>query len=334
MRQGYLTLLIGVLFCLTVVHSQQSFAERKSDCRISFGAVLPLSGEGADWGRNTQQGIDLAIAEENAAGGVRGCMLKMIYEDSPSARPDSALRAYRKLVSSDGVKFVLGFLNQDEAQAVGPLFTRDGVLVVSTYTTGKVSENMTSVVMDPLAEAVQLADYVFARHKSVAILASDSAWDHTFAVAFSQHFEKLGGKVLVTEEPSFSTTEVQPYVLRAVKSKPQAIVLPTYYLFAAYQRELSRLQYSGVRYSAEVDQGLIDTSAGAAEGTIYLGYAQPSPDFSKAYQLKYQVMPDIPAANFYDGVKLLVKSLRESDGSVAGAKSYLCLLYTSPSPRD
>ena len=72
-----------------------------------------------------------------------------------------------------------------------------------------------------------------------------------------------------------------------------------------------------------VDQGLIDASSGAAEGTIYIGYAQPSGQFKDAFFNSYKVMPDIPAANFYDGIKLLAQSLRESDGSVSGAKTYL-----------
>lgn len=47
---------------------------------ITIGATLPLTGDAAVSGKNTQKGIDLASEQINAAGGVLGRKLEVVYE--------------------------------------------------------------------------------------------------------------------------------------------------------------------------------------------------------------------------------------------------------------
>ena len=52
-----------------------------SDRAIPIGAVLPLTGIASIHGQNERQGIDLAVEEINAQGGVDGRPIVIIYED-------------------------------------------------------------------------------------------------------------------------------------------------------------------------------------------------------------------------------------------------------------
>ena len=48
---------------------------------IKIGVIGPLSGEGATYGMAMKRGIDLAIEERNAAGGLLGKKIIAVYED-------------------------------------------------------------------------------------------------------------------------------------------------------------------------------------------------------------------------------------------------------------
>lgn len=74
---------------------------------VVIGTVLPLSGVNASGGEDLRRGMELAITEINAKGGVLGEPLRIIYEDSGN-NPQRAIDAARKLVSVDKVALVVG----------------------------------------------------------------------------------------------------------------------------------------------------------------------------------------------------------------------------------
>jgi branched-chain amino acid transport system substrate-binding protein len=72
---------IGVIAVIAIgVFVWLNKAEKKQGV-IEIGAILPLSGDVAVYGKNTQKGIDLAVEEINKAGGINGNKIQIIYED-------------------------------------------------------------------------------------------------------------------------------------------------------------------------------------------------------------------------------------------------------------
>ncbi len=57
---------------------------KKEEKEIKIGAVLPLTGSAAVWGENSKMGLEIALDEVNAAGGVKGKKINLIFEDSQS----------------------------------------------------------------------------------------------------------------------------------------------------------------------------------------------------------------------------------------------------------
>src|SRR5262249_29628542 len=79
-----------------------SACRRQSD-DIVVGAYLSLSGPDATFGTDTREGLELAVQETNAAGGVRGRRVTMVYEDDKSTTQEAAQKV-RQLI--DGSKAV------------------------------------------------------------------------------------------------------------------------------------------------------------------------------------------------------------------------------------
>lgn len=68
---------------------------------LVIGAINHLTGTNAVQGRDMKRGEELALEEINAAGGINGRPLKIIWEDTKS-NADQGMQAVRKLVYQDG----------------------------------------------------------------------------------------------------------------------------------------------------------------------------------------------------------------------------------------
>src|SRR5216684_9263519 len=68
----------------------------KSAESIKIGAVLPFSGGVELYGRQAKLGLDLAAADINAAGGILGRPVEIVYRDD-GTRPNIATEAARRM---------------------------------------------------------------------------------------------------------------------------------------------------------------------------------------------------------------------------------------------
>lgn len=94
----------GVILFLVplVLQSETSFA-----AFIKIGEINPLSGRFAKQGIEIHQGIEVAVAEANTAGGIGGNQLKLISRDDQS-RPDVAISRAEELCSWQKVAAITG----------------------------------------------------------------------------------------------------------------------------------------------------------------------------------------------------------------------------------
>jgi branched-chain amino acid transport system substrate-binding protein len=76
---------------------------------VKLGALLPLSGPSAATGQDMKDGYELAVEQINAAGGINGANVQVIYEDDKND-PATAVASWEKLVNSDKVEVMMGGL--------------------------------------------------------------------------------------------------------------------------------------------------------------------------------------------------------------------------------
>ncbi len=81
------------------------------------GVVLPFTGEAAPYGEHIRVGINLAVEDVNAAGGIAGQPLKIIFEDS-ATDIDTGKAAARKLINEDKVLAVIGGATSSVTMAI------------------------------------------------------------------------------------------------------------------------------------------------------------------------------------------------------------------------
>jgi len=86
---------------------------------VKVGAALPFSGGLELFGAQARLGIDLAVAEINAGGGILGHPVEMIYEDMKTD-PKTAAEKARKLIQRDHVIAVAGPITSSGRNAMIP----------------------------------------------------------------------------------------------------------------------------------------------------------------------------------------------------------------------
>ena len=76
---------------------------------IKLGALIPLTGPSGATGLDMKDGYELAKAQINAAGGINGALIDVIYEDDKND-PATAVASFEKLANNDKVEVMLGGL--------------------------------------------------------------------------------------------------------------------------------------------------------------------------------------------------------------------------------
>ena len=93
---------------------------------IRIGWLSSLTGPLSSPALAENQGVQLAIEEINAAGGVAGRKIELLTRDT-SGDPTKAVNFAQQLVFSDKVHFVIGPVNSGEALATTPIISRAGI---------------------------------------------------------------------------------------------------------------------------------------------------------------------------------------------------------------
>lgn len=275
---------------------------------VKVGVILPLSGEFAVPGDACRKGVELAASELNA----QAVPVSILVQDSPSASAKTTLSAYHKLKSADGVEVFLGFVSSEELSAVGPQADRDGVALVAFVASRIKPNNSILVWMSPEVEARRFAEEIIRSYKTIAILSGNQEWEGAIADAFTQEFERLGGSVVLRVDSPFDSKDVRAAVLKVKHTSAQALLIPPYSLFSTYAKALRDLGIKLPIYSVELDQAAIDDSKGAAEGARVIRPSDPNGAFVKKYSNFFHgKLPDIPASQCYDGMKILGEAARQ-----------------------
>lgn len=127
----------GVAMIMAVSGAERLFA---SDGRIILGTTVPMSGRYAKGGTDTKNGYELAIRQVNKQGGItiggkRYRLAARYYDDE--SNPMRAQELIERLISEDGVKFILGPYSVGRTQTIQSTVERNKVPMVEAYSAGR-----------------------------------------------------------------------------------------------------------------------------------------------------------------------------------------------------
>src|SRR5687767_14236294 len=114
------TLVLSVFLSFACVEKGGNGTTADTGNTIRIGVYGDTTGATSSFGVSTKNGIDLAFSEINAAGGVNGKKLEMVFEDDQGT-PEKAKTVISKLINQDQVAAVLGEVASSNSLAAAPV---------------------------------------------------------------------------------------------------------------------------------------------------------------------------------------------------------------------
>jgi branched-chain amino acid transport system substrate-binding protein len=295
---------------------------------IVIGMLGSLTGSEASFGTVVRDGIQFAVDEVNAAGGVKGRKVELRSYDT-QGKIEESVAAAKRLLTQDKVVLILGDVTSSGSLAIADAVQAARVPMVtpsSTHpdVTKKGDFVFRTCFIDPFQGGAMAR---FARENlkldRVAVLHdSKNASSLGLSATFTEAFKKLGGTVVAVESYSKGDTDYRAPLLAVKQAKPQALYLPGFYsevgIIARQARELGLTQplLGGDGWDGDK---LLELAGSALEGSYYSShYAvdNPSPElkrFLAAYQARYGRPPEAAVALGYDAARVALAAMERAE---------------------
>jgi branched-chain amino acid transport system substrate-binding protein len=297
---------------------------------IRVGVYGDTTGATSSFGQSTKNGIQLAFDEINAAGGINGKKLEMVFEDDQGT-PEKAKTVISKLINQDKVVAVLGEVASSNSLAAAPVAQEAKIPMITPSSTNpkvtEVGDYISRVCfIDPFQGSVMAKFAANSLGAKTAAILGDNSSDYSKGLTqfFEQEFTKLGGKVITKQTYAQKDQDFKAQLTQMRDQKPDVIYVPGYYgevgIIAKQARELGMTQplLGGDGWDSPELWKLGGNSLKPAYISNHYSADNPAPEiqnFVKAYQAKFSVAPDSLAALAYDSAKVLADAIRRAGGT-------------------
>ena len=294
---------------------------------VKIGYLGGLTGRTADLGTGGRNGVQIAVDQINAQGGIQGRKVELILKDDANDA-ETAKKATRELIDAK-VAAILGPMTSNVAVAVTPLVSEARVLMVggsvtTNDLTGK-DDFFFRTIAASTVHAATMADYLFESRKirnvAAAVNHSNKAYAESWIINFERAFVARGGKV-VKQVPytSAADTDFAHLARQLLEGNPQAVILVTNAVDAAlFANQVRNQKGKALMVTAEwAGTGkLTELGGNNVEGYIvpqYLdpqGASAPYQAFRDAYKQRFQQEVGFPGVVAYNAAHVVFKSLAE-----------------------
>ncbi len=322
-------LITSIFFSAACVNKGGNTITNSGDT-IKVGVYGDTTGATSSFGQSTKNGIQLAFEEINAAGGINGKKLEMLFEDDQGT-PEKAKTVISKLINQDKVVAVLGEVASSNSLAAAPVAQEAKIPMITPSSTNpkvtEVGDYISRVCfIDPFQGSVMAKFAANTLKAKTAAILGDNSSDYSKGLTkfFEEEFTKLGGKVITKQTYAQKDQDFKAQLTQMRDQKPDVIYVPGYYgevgIIAKQARELGMNQplLGGDGW----DSPELWKLGGAALKPAYISnhYSADNPapeiqNFVKAYQAKFNVAPDSLAALAYDSAKVLADAIKRAGGT-------------------
>jgi len=300
---------------------------------LKIGGVGPLSGGGTAWGLAAQRGMELAVEDVNAAGGVKAGgktfqLALIMYDDQYTGQGGKV--AAERLVNQDKVQFIIGPVGSPPALGVISVTNPAKVIAMTNGYAPQILKNDTP---NPYNFRIYNTNIEFGppmikwirenvpQIKKVALIAPNDAVGQSVTPALAEDYRKQGFEA-VLELFERGTKEFTPLILRMMAQKVDAFEFDGNSPGDAglMLKQIRQAGFKGhvMQVGGPAIDEIMEIAGPAAEG--FLSYdvfdwdTPPGQRLRAAYEKKYGkgiINAFVPA--FYHAVLLLTESIKRAD---------------------
>lgn len=294
---------------------------------VVVGSLLALSGPDKSFGITQQRGMDIALDEVNADGGINGKNLKIEYGDTKLTE-DLGLQEYKRLTGDVGVNAIVGITGSGVNLRLAPFAEKDQVVIFDSLATSpKLTKDggkyfFRNIASDTYAGIV-LSKWAIEsdQKRAVLIYNSENSWSNGLKSACESAYKDAGGTWVV--EPTAvldSTDNFSATIVSIREKKPDAVFVCLMGrqagLFVS-QAEANNLDVPFYGTDPFSQQEFIDNAKDARNHSFFVLPAEDKNEryqtFEANYKERFGDAADSIAAKAYDAVHTLASALRKAD---------------------
>jgi branched-chain amino acid transport system substrate-binding protein len=306
---------------------------------VKIGSILSVTGPAAFLGEDMKAGMELAVDEINAKGGVLGKKIDWIFYDAES-QTQKGLTETRRLLDQDKVDMIVGGGNMSgmaiamlglTEKAGLPFMSTEGAMDIVT----PVAERQWTFKSTADDEQVmeRLADY-FAKKgiKRIAFLGDSSGFGQSAAGQLKKVAARRGLDVMY-ESFNPSDTDMTPQLGKIKDANVQAIVCwtvtPAGVVFLKQAQQLGLDKMALIHSYGFVDQRYMKLAGDAAKSLLLVSVKFPVgadlPDtdpqkariaaLTNAFEARFKRKPNQFAAQTYDAINLARAAIEKAGGT-------------------
>jgi len=331
-KRGLLVFVFIVALFAMAVGTCNCAAKSASKAPYVIGAILSFTGDNAPLGVPERNTVEMLAKQINAAGGVKGHPIKVIYYDD-GGKPDQAATACQDLLSNRSVVAIIGPTLTGPSLAIATMCQNAKMPLISCAASIKIVDPVKSYVFktaqtDSLAVA-KLIDYLKKAKITKVGFINDA---NAFGASGREQWQKLSGKAgiktVALESFASADTDMTAQLTKIRAAKPQAVICwgtnPGPAIVAKNMRTL------GMRMPLLMSHGVsnkafIDLAGKAAEGVVFpsgkiivagqIPSSDPQRNVLLKYGTDYQKAFKQPASHFgghaWDAFMLVVDALNK-----------------------
>jgi ABC-type branched-subunit amino acid transport system substrate-binding protein len=326
--------------------SSDAPAAAKGDGTFTVGSLLPATGNLSFLGPPEFAGVELAVKDINAAGGVLGKDAAYVKGDSGGngeGDPEIAPEESSKLIKA-GVDVIVGAASSGVTKTFVEDAMKEGALVYSPANTStdfdlvapfnKPDLYFRTAPSDILQGAVVANLLTQDGRKNVAILSTQDPYGTTLTDEITKNVENAGGKIATTQLYGATASEFDTQAQGVADAKPDAVVVIA---FAETAKIIPALESVGAgpqdvptyfvdgntaSYAADTDNPLPEGTLTGTKGTIP-GAAAPEEFRKRLLEVDPELKDYSYSAESYDAVitSALAAEAAKSDAGADIAKA-------------
>lgn len=331
--------ILGIILALTMVFlAGCGGGGGGTSDKLYIASANPMTGDSAQFGDMKVKAIQLAIEEANAEGGVDGKQIELLVGDD-TGNPKEAPNVAQKFASDNNVLAVIGHWNSSATLAARGIYEAAGIPVITdsvnkTITDGT-TPHMFRISLTDTTQATNLANYTYnvMGKRNAAIMFTANDFGTGLKNDFTTEFEKLGGKVSVSE--TFfegQSKDFSPQLTKIKAANPDVLFVAGYYVetaLIAQQADAIGLDVQMIGTEGISSDELVKLGGEAVEGIRFAAFFHPdvefpgTKEFVEAFTAKYNKAPDNYSALAYDSAKLIIEGMRQNGADRDGITKYL-----------
>ena len=294
---------------------------------IKIGAVETLTGDNAAYGVSIRKGLELAVAELNAAKYLGSSQLALVVMDDKADKQEG-ISVFNKLINDEKVAMIIGPTLSSTAFAADPVAQKAGVPVMGTSTTAIGITAMGDFIFrDSLPQASVIPGTLAAvaakykPQKAAILFEATNEYSKSEADVYKAAIAKAGIQLVASESYSKGDSDFRTQLAKLAAKKPDIYVFCS--LIGEAIPVLQQAREIGITQPIVGGNGfnspnVVANAKEAAEGLIvgsswFIDSVAPkSKAFVEAYRKRYGSDPDQFAAQGYTAVYLVAAAIKNS----------------------